>query len=61
MRTRGEGVKIPENFGDVLYEWSLYVATSYYIPENPITKERGGEYARAHSIPPEVGSLVGRC
>ena len=23
MRTRGEGVKNPENFADVLYEWSL--------------------------------------
>ena len=23
MRTRGEGVQNPENFADVLYEWSL--------------------------------------
>ena len=23
MRTRGEGVKNPEHFADVLYEWSL--------------------------------------
>ena len=34
MRTRGEGVKNPENFADVLYEWSLSRLKRGYYCQN---------------------------
>ena len=37
MRTRGEGVKNPENFADVLYVWSPLIEQAF------VRTERDGE------------------